>query len=38
MSKSQAEVWDNVAETQEALGVSLGASVLHAAVENEELH
>ena len=45
MSKSQAEVWDKVAETQEALGTSLGASVLHAAsptsyqlaVENEEL-
>ena len=45
MSKSQAEVWDKVAETQEALGASLGASILHAAsptsyqlaVENEEL-
>ena len=45
MSKSQAEVWDKVAETQEELGASLGASVLHAAsptsyqlaVENEEL-
>jgi hypothetical protein len=45
MSKSQAEVWDKVAETQEELGASMGASVLHAAsptsyqlaVENEEL-
>jgi len=31
MSKSQAEVWEKVAETQEDLGASLGASVLHAA-------
>jgi len=45
MSKSQAEVWDKVAEAQEEFGASLGESVLHAAsptsyqlaVENEEL-
>ncbi len=45
MRKSQAEVWEKVAETQENLGASMGASVLHAAsptsyqlaVENEEL-
>ena len=30
MIKSRAELWDKVAETQEASGASIGASVFHA--------
>jgi hypothetical protein len=45
MSKSQGEVWEKVAETQEHLSASLGMSVVHAAsptsyqltVEHEDL-